>query len=147
MHCYLPIKTEVDTRPLIAAALDAGKEVIVPVVQGEDLLHVRLDSLDNQDMQPGRFGILQPRLLQQVSLGVWDVIIVPMLAFDRAGYRLGYGKGFYDRLLTTAPVPTIGVAFATQEAAHLPHDLHDVPLLRIVTETEVIIAPEVSHIS
>lgn len=140
LHCYLPIRSEVDTRPLLAAALARGIGVVVPVVRPDvaDLAHSWVTSLTAEDLEVGSFGTLQPRILQPAEVGVWDLIIVPLLAFDRAGYRLGYGKGYYDRLLTGAPAHTIGVAFAIQEAPALPHEPHDIPLDWIVTENEVI---------
>ena len=71
-----------------------------------------------------------------------DLLIVPMLAFDRSGFRLGYGGGFYDRTLerlrSMKPVTAVGVAFAGQEVAYVPHDDLDQPLDWIVTEREAI---------
>jgi len=142
LHCYLPIRSEVDTRPLLLTALARGTGVVVPVVRPDvnELAHSWVASLAAEDLEVGTFGTLQPRLLQPAEVGVWDLVIVPLLAFDRAGYRLGYGKGFYDRLLTSAPATTIGLAFAAQEAPHIPHEPHDMPLDLIVTEDEVIAA-------
>lgn len=140
LHCYLPTRSEVDTRPLISDALANGQRVVVPVVQRglPDLAHSWLLAHSETDLEQGVFGTWQPRLLHSALPGEWDVTIVPLLAFDRRGYRLGYGKGYYDRLLLVAPTPTIGVAFATQAVADLPHEPHDVPLDWIVTEDEVI---------
>lgn len=148
VHAYLPMRAEVDTRPLLLQALAQGQRVVVPIVEGDksDLAHSWLASLAADDLVAGAFGTLQPRRLQPAAPGDWDVIMVPLLAFDRAGYRLGYGGGYYDRLLSRAtpaalpPVPTIGLAFALQEADRLPHEPHDIPLDWIVTEDEVIAA-------
>lgn len=147
IHCYLPIRSEVDTTPLISHALAHGKRVVVPVVQPGtgDLAHTWLNSLAEDDMQPGIFGTLQPRTLCPVTSAEWDLVLVPLLAFDRGGYRLGYGKGFYDRLLTMSPVPSVGLAFAIQEATEgLPHEGHDIPLEMIVTEHERIMVPTIT---
>jgi 5-formyltetrahydrofolate cyclo-ligase len=140
LHCYLPVRSEVDTRPLLADALASGKEVVVPVVQREtgELLHSRLLSLHDDELHAGCFGVHQPRTLCLVDAAMCEVLIVPLLAFDRAGHRLGYGKGYYDRLLAMSRAPAVGVAFAVQEMASLPHDPHDQPLDWIVTEHEVI---------
>jgi len=142
LHAYLPIRSEVDTRPLLLTALARGTGVVVPVVRPDvnELTHSWVASLAAEDLEVGTFGTLQPRLLQPTEVGVWDLVIVPLLAFDRAGYRLGYGKGFYDRLLTSAPATTVGLAFAAQEAPRIPHEPHDMPLDLIVTEDEVIAA-------
>jgi 5-formyltetrahydrofolate cyclo-ligase len=139
IHCYLPIQTEVDTLPLIANALDSGKHVVVPVVRGESLVHTRLVSLHPDDMESDTWGIPCPRQIVAIEAGLWDLTIVPLLAFDRSGHRLGYGKGFYDRLLVAcSSLPSIGFAFAIQEADALPHDSHDIPLDWIITENETI---------
>ncbi len=140
IHCYLPIRSEVDTRPLLTAALSQQKAVVVPVVEPGTgiLLHSRLVSLAPEDWEPGHFGVFQPRPLLPVAPGTWDLVLVPLVAFDRSGYRLGYGKGYYDRLLVTGSVPTIGLAFALQEATVLPREAHDIPLDWIVTEDECI---------
>lgn len=140
LHCYLPTRSEVDTRPLLTHALASEKRVVVPVVQQgvADLTHSWLKSTVEAELEPGIFGTFQPRILQPAQPGAWDLTIVPLLAFDRSGYRLGYGKGYYDRLLAIAPTPTIGVAFADQEVEHVPHEPHDIPLHWIVTEREVI---------
>jgi 5-formyltetrahydrofolate cyclo-ligase len=138
IHCYLPVHTEVDTRPLLHDALARGKQIIVPVVTGNELIHTTLTSLATEDLIPDSLGIPQPRTLCHVEAGIWDVCIVPLLAFDRAGYRLGYGKGFYDRLLAPLSLPTIGLAFALQEIDTVPHAPHDIPLDWIVTEHETI---------
>lgn len=140
LHCYLPIRSEVNTRPLLATALAQNKRVVVPVVRpaAADLAHSWITSLAAEDFEVGVFGTFQPRLLRPAEIGAWDVLVVPLLAFDRDGYRLGYGKGYYDRLLTAAAAPVIGVAFAAQEVGMLPREPHDVPLDWIVTENEVI---------
>ncbi len=140
IHCYLPLRSEVDTRPLLTAALSQQKAVVVPVVEPGTgiLLHSRLVSLAPEDWEPGHFEVFQPRPLLPVAPGTWDLVLVPLVAFDRSGYRLGYGKGYYDRLLVTGSVPTIGLAFALQEATVLPREAHDIPLDWIVTEDECI---------
>ena len=140
IHCYLPMRSEVDTRPLIADALARGKGVIVPVVvpKADELAHAWLESLSADALEPGSFGTSNPRQGRPASSGDWDLTIVPLLAFDRRGYRLGYGKGYYDRLLAADRTGTIGMAFAVQEMSTLPTEAHDVPLDWIVTECEVI---------
>lgn len=140
IHCYLSMRSEVDMRPLIAGALTAGKRVVVPVVvpRAAELSHAWLDSLDAGALVPGSFGTFNPRALRLAAPGDWDLTIVPLLAFDRRGYRLGYGKGFYDRLLAASQAPAVGVAFAAQEVAALPVEPHDVALAWIATEDEVI---------
>ena len=83
-------------------------------------------------LAPGAFGIHEP-------LDIWprampDLLLVPLLAFDAAGHRLGYGGGFYDRTLALLKVPAIGIAYAGQEVASLPHEAHDRTLDMVLTE-------------
>ena len=140
IHCYLPMRSEVDTRPLIAHALARGKRVAVPIVipRVADLSHAWLESLAADALAPGVFGTFNPRDMRPARLGDWDLAIVPLLAFDRRGNRLGYGKGYYDRLLAASPVASVGVGFAAQEIGALPSTARDVSLDWIVTEDEVI---------
>lgn len=140
IHCFLSIRSEVETRPLVAAALAAGKAVAVPVM-GDDgvMAHSWIDRLDDAAFAPAPLGTLRPTLLRPAHPGDWALTIVPLLAFDRAGYRLGYGKGHYDQLLARAPGLAVGVAFACQELLELPHEPHDVPLDLIITEAELIV--------
>jgi 5-formyltetrahydrofolate cyclo-ligase len=140
IHCYLSMRSEVDTRPLIADALAHGKRVAVPVVipKAGELSHAWLESLAADALTPGVFGTFNPRNLRPAAPGDWDLAIVPLLAFDRRGYRLGYGKGYYDRLLAVSPSIKVGVGFADQEIDALPAEAHDVPLDWIITEREAI---------
>ena len=140
IHCYLSMRSEVDTRPLISDALAHGKRVAVPIVvpKAAELAHAWLDTLAADALIPGAFGTFNPRDLRPAALGDWDLVIVPLLAFDRRGYRLGYGKGYYDRLLAAGSVTTIGIGFAEQEIDMLPAEPHDIALDWIVTEREVI---------
>jgi 5-formyltetrahydrofolate cyclo-ligase len=139
IHCFLPMRSEVDTRPIVAAALAAGKAVAVPVTtRGGFLEHSWISSLDPEAFEPGVFGTLRPRPLHPAVPGEWELTVVPLLAFDRTCYRLGYGKGYYDQLLSHTPGAAIGVAFAAQERPHVPREPHDVPLDMVVTEREVV---------
>lgn len=155
IHCYLPVRSEVDTRTIIAHALKQEKTVVVPVVEPHTgvLMHSRLTSLDPCRLREGKFGILQPHPLDLVDPEWCDIIIVPLLAFDHEGYRLGYGKGYYDQLLSQLWSYSIGVAFSVQQMGtswydkacgreqftpeRLPRAPHDRPLDMVVTESAV----------
>jgi 5-formyltetrahydrofolate cyclo-ligase len=140
IHCYLPMRSEVDTRPLIAHALAHGKRVAVPIVvpKAAELAHAWLESLAADALTPGVFGTSNPRDRQPAAPGDWDLVIVPLLAFDRRGHRLGYGKGYYDRLLDASHATSIGVGFAAQEIDALPAQTYDIALDYVITEREVI---------
>jgi 5-formyltetrahydrofolate cyclo-ligase len=129
---YLPIRTEIDPTPAMAA--HAGP-VCVPVVTGAGQPLAFRAWAPGAAVEPAGLGVSVP------IAGDWltpAVLIVPMLAFDRRGYRLGYGGGFYDRTLAalraTGPVTAIGFAFAAQEVPEVPSDATDARLDAIVTE-------------
>lgn len=81
-----------------------------------------------------RWGVSEPLTGALVLPSELDCVIVPGLAFDKRGYRLGYGKGFYDRFLADLNVPTIGVCFSQFLLDELPFDVYDVPVSSVVTE-------------
>lgn len=133
---YMPMRTEID--PLAAMAAHRGP-VGVPVIEGKAIpLRFRAWS-PSARMVAGVFGAQVP------EAGDWvepDVLIVPLLAFDRRGFRLGYGGGYYDRTLqllrSRKPIVAIGFAFSAQEVAEVPIEPTDQRLDLIVTEAGVI---------
>ena len=136
---FVGVKSEVATLPLIAAAFAAGKRVAVPVVEGGRLQLYRIEGVE--ELQPAPFGLLEPpkelrRKHRRVVSTTVSLFIVPGLAFDRAGGRLGYGKGYYDTLLagTKPVVPKVGIGFEAQMVPEVPMGPTDVRLPIIVTE-------------
>lgn len=129
---YLPIRSEVDPRP--AMTRHSGP-VCVPRVPGPAQPLEFLEWTPGCDLVEGAFGVMVP---ETERLVVPDVLIVPLLAFDAAGYRLGYGGGFYDRTLdvlrASGQVVAIGLAFAEQQTDKVPVEATDQPLDFIVTE-------------
>ena len=133
---YMPMRTEID--PLPAMAHYPGP-VGVPVIPGRDQPLRFREWTPGCAMVPGDFGALIP------AEGAWiepEVLIVPLLAWDRRGYRLGYGGGFYDRTLEAlrakGPRLAIGFAFAAQEVEAVPIDATDQRLDMVVTEQGVV---------
>ena len=133
---FWPIGSEVDIMPTLARYAALGCAVALPVVieRGTPLAFRRWR--DGDDMDTGPFGIAEPkRAAGDLSP---DVLFVPMLSFSRAGFRLGYGGGFYDRTLrglrAQKSIVAIGVAFAVQENPETPHGSDDEQLDWIVTE-------------
>lgn len=141
IHSYLSIGAEVDTHLLIDAALAAGRRVAVPVV-GTDhsLQHSWIESLVTEHFVGGPLGTLLPQQIMPAAIGDWNLIIVPLLGFNRRGYRIGYGAGYYDRILASDHALAIGVAFACQELSLDFQQPHDQPLDLIVTEDELIVS-------
>lgn len=139
---YVAFRSELLTEGLIRAALAQGKVVTVPKVerQSKGLLACRLRSFPGP-LRPGAYGILEP---VGEALELWppeqlDLVVVPGLAFDPAGHRLGYGGGYYDRFLAgpAAQATAIGMAFREQVLAHLPVEPLDRSVSAVVTDEEV----------
>jgi 5-formyltetrahydrofolate cyclo-ligase len=135
---FLPYKDEISIVPLMAKLVSAGWTTSLPVVvaKGEPLVFRAWTP--GETTVPGIWDIpVPPEGCEQVYP---DLLLVPMLAFDRRGYRLGYGGGFYDRTLemlrNMKPVTAIGVAYAAQEMDEVPHAAYDQPLDWIMTERE-----------
>jgi len=135
---YSPINNEVQTEALLVTALRDGKQVYYPRVAGEQLQFCQVTS--SADLAPGTFGVAEPVAQQDSIAEHLDLIIVPGVAFDRDGYRLGYGKGFYDRELARVPKVTrsVGLCFEFQLCPELPHEAHDRPVSLVVTEKRII---------
>jgi 5-formyltetrahydrofolate cyclo-ligase len=131
---YWRIKDEMDVQPILVRLMDSFQPVCLPVVLGDDEpLELRLWEQGAPLYEAG-FGTLAPsELSPQVEP---DVILMPLLGFDKRGTRLGYGGGYYDRTLErlSKRPRLIGIAFAAQELEDIPREAHDVPLDTIVTE-------------
>ena len=135
---YRPIRTEIDPTPLMEAMHLAGHRITVPVILGEgEPLEFR-EWWPGVAMQPGPFGAEIP---VDTHVLIPDLILAPLLAFDRRGYRLGYGGGFYDRTLeglrATRRVRALGLAYAAQEIPEVPIEPTDQRLDAILTEQGV----------
>ncbi|MBC58150.1 MAG: 5-formyltetrahydrofolate cyclo-ligase [Confluentimicrobium sp.] len=131
---YMPIRTEASPLPAMLGMIGLSP-VTVPVIQGEGLPLIFREWRPDSAMIDGPFGALVPA---DGDFLAPQVLIVPLLAFDRRGYRLGYGGGYYDRTLqalrASGPVLAIGFAYAAQEMAEVPTEDTDQPLDMVVTE-------------
>lgn len=141
--CYVSFGSEVLTHPLIRAALSQGKRVTVPMCIPEGRRLLASEVLDFPgDLQPGTWGILEPRpeTLRPVNPGDIDLVLVPGVAFDHAGNRLGYGGGYYDRFLASLRpgALAIALAFAEQIVADVYPEVHDRPVDMVITDQEII---------
>jgi 5-formyltetrahydrofolate cyclo-ligase len=132
---FWPMPGEIDIRPLLVALHDRGHPVLLPETppRGRPLIFRHWHP--GAPMLRERFGTLRP----EGAPGTPEVLFVPLLAFDRAGRRLGYGGGYYDRTLALLPrARAIGCAFAAQELDAVPAGAHDVRLHAVATERGVI---------
>jgi 5-formyltetrahydrofolate cyclo-ligase len=137
---YWPMGSELDLRPLLKKLHERGNRLCLPVVvrSGARLMFRLWQPGD--ELEPAGFGTQVPAESQPDVIP--NVLLVPLLAFDREGFRLGYGGGFYDRTLAhwreKRDILAIGVAFAGQEMSAVPRGKHDEPLDLIATEEEII---------
>jgi 5-formyltetrahydrofolate cyclo-ligase len=135
---YSPIRGELDPAPLMQALAAQGARLALPVItQRGQSLHFRVWHPGDR-LLPGSLGILEPS--PAAAEIVPDIVLVPLAAFDRAGHRIGYGAGHYDRTLAqlhkSKGFAAIGLAFAAQEVVAVPALQHDVPLDYVLTETK-----------
>jgi len=140
---YVDIASEVRTRQFLSTARDHGKRVAVPYCAGDRLELFRFHRFD--ELAPGTRGILEPlprlrsRGERKVGLDEVDLVVVPGVAFDRRGGRIGQGKGYYDRLLRLAPPDTtlVALAFECQLVDEIPMLPHDVYMHKVITEEAI----------
>jgi 5-formyltetrahydrofolate cyclo-ligase len=138
---FYPYQSEIDTRPLLGRLAGEGWTTCLPIVLGDGL------PLEFRRWAPGAptikgvWGI--PRPPEDAELVEPDVLIIPLLSFDRKGFRLGYGGGFYDRTLemlrARKNIIAIGVGYSAQEVDHVPVGENDQPLDYVITEKELIL--------
>jgi 5-formyltetrahydrofolate cyclo-ligase len=138
---YASFRTEVDTAELIKASLSGGKRVVLPKVDRErgELLLVEIS--DFSDLVPGYLGIPEPRVPgKQMDINDIALVILPGAGYDAAGNRIGYGGGYYDRLLSRLqmPVPLIAPAYEEQIIDAIPSEPHDIRVQMIVTDRRLI---------
>jgi 5-formyltetrahydrofolate cyclo-ligase len=146
---FLPLPSEVDLRPLLAEVLRSGVEVSVPESSPDGTFRpCRLHSLESTDLETDALGIAVPKVRDPVPLERIEVVLVPGVAFDPAGRRLGRGGGFYDRFLAGLPRPaaTVGVCFRVQRVERVPVDPGDMPVEWLVMPGEVVAAQPASRI-
>lgn len=137
---YSPIKSELDPFPLMRAFAEKGAVLALPVIVARDHALIFRAWRAGEALVRGPLGIFQPS--SDAPDVDPDIVLVPLAAFDRAGHRIGYGRGYYDRTLqhlrALKKVTVIGLAFAVQEIDTVPRLLHDEQLDCVLTERELI---------
>lgn len=127
IYGYLPYNQEVRTVPMLQRALDEGKRVAVPKVYGEEMRFIYLEDLTQ--VSKGYAGIPEPIADAPVADDQRALVLMPGLAFDPQGHRIGYGGGFYDRFLAQEPNhPTLALCYEFQMQAHLDTEEFDIPV-------------------
>jgi len=137
VHCYLPMRNEINITPLLEILLKNGITVITPkTLPKRKLKNLVLESFAK--LEKGVFGTFHPKGDNEYS-GNFDLIVVPGLAFDSNNYRLGYGGGYYDNFLVNQPsAKKIGIFYPFQEVENVPIEQHDVQLDQILMDREIL---------
>jgi 5-formyltetrahydrofolate cyclo-ligase len=137
---FMPFKSEVNPIPLMRKLASLGAALALPVVQGRGQPLIMRAYGFGDELAAGQWGIREPK--PEAPEVFPDILLVPLLAFDRSGHRLGYGAGYYDmtiaRLRALKPIVAIGIAFAAQEIDAVPVTARDARLDLVLTEREVI---------
>ena len=130
---YYPLPDKVDVRLLIKDAFESGKKVLLPVVKGDELeLHLYEGEAS---LKEGTFGIMEPTgpLFAPKHYGEIELAIIPGMAFDSVGHRLGRGKGYYDRLLPNLKTAKLtGICFPFQLLEEVPAEAHDISVCKVI---------------
>ncbi len=137
---YLPMPGEIDLQPLMGLLPDV--RWAIPRIAAEPVRRLAFHLYQPDRLTRHRYGMLEPDpALPEIPAGEANLIIVPALCYTRRGYRLGYGGGYYDRLLAASgPIPTVGVCFEALLLEDLPRTAHDLPVDHVVTEVQGVIA-------
>jgi len=134
---YYSIGSEVKTQDILQEVLKSGKEVSLPKVVKKDLVFKKINSLS--DLEQGNFSVMEPKDYCKDVKKI-EVIIVPAIALTRAGHRLGYGFGYYDRYLSDKKSKTIALSYSKQIIRSFPYADHDIRIDCIVTEDKIIMS-------
>ena len=137
---FMPLKSEINPLPLMRTLADAGAKLALPVVAGKGKPLTMRAFTFGDVLASGVWGIREPK--PEAPEVFPDILLVPLLAFDRSGHRIGYGAGYYDMTITALrarkSVAAVGIAFAAQEVAQVPSTPRDARLDLVLTEHEII---------
>ena len=131
IYGYLPYNQEVRTTPILEQAIRDGKRVAVPKCYGEEMRFLWLDDLTQ--VAPGYANIPEPIADEPIADDTTALVLMPGLAFDPQGHRIGYGGGFYDRFLAEEPDhPTLALCYGFQMVEHLETEEFDIPVDQVL---------------
>jgi 5-formyltetrahydrofolate cyclo-ligase len=137
---FMPLKSEISPLPLMRKLADAGARLALPVVAGRGKPLIMRSWRWGEPLVPGVWGIREPR--PEAPEVQPDILLVPLIAFDRSGHRIGYGAGYYDltiaQLRAKKLIAAIGIALAAQEVETVPRTAFDAQLDLVLTENETI---------
>ena len=135
--CYIAAFNEPRTADIIQRLFDAGKKIVVPVSDALTCTILPSYLTSPGKLIRGEYGIPEPSEFIPADIGDIDISIIPGIAFDRSGMRIGFGKGYYDRFLAEFSGMKIGLCYELQLYDSIPHDSHDIPMDIIITEGSI----------
>ena len=127
--CYVSVKDELDTSEILEYCFANNITVCVPKVVGKTLQFYRIHSY--HDLMPAHFGLLEPKSMVMIPVREINMMVVPLSSYDSKNHRTGYGKGYYDSVLSNC-INKIGVAFKEQEVDQIDVESHDITLDEII---------------
>lgn len=128
---FVSYRKEVDTHSLIKKYLDK-KQILVPKIVNKEIIFCWIKSFE--ELSANKLGICEPVTNRIITKEAIDLIVVPLLAYDKDNYRLGYGGGYYDKYLSDYAGTTIGITYRCQKVAKIPRDNYDIPLQIIIAK-------------
>lgn len=135
---YMPLGNETDTTLVMEAAFRDGKRVVLPVTDAQSGEITPAFALPDSKYSKGAFSVMEPMGTKIADMTKTDVILVPGIAFDQAGNRVGFGKGCYDKLLNQSSAVFIGFCYEFQICDIIPAEAHDIKMNYIITENRII---------
>lgn len=128
---------EPSTDNIIRDSLSRGKKLVIPVSDTETETIIPSYINGFEDLQKGAYGILEPKKIQPADISDIDFFLVPGIVFDKNGNRIGFGKGYYDKILTQSNAEKCALCYEFQLLDKIPSDLHDIKMNTIITEENI----------
>ena len=133
--CYFPIGSEIDTHNIMLGVLEQDKKMLLPKITENNMEFYIVPDLEK--LEKGRFDIMEPKDSCKKA-GNIDCILIPTIGISKSGDRLGYGRGYYDKFLSSTNAMKISLTYSKQIIKSIPIDTHDIKIDLIITEDEII---------
>ncbi len=133
--CYFPIGSEIDTHNIMLGVLEQDKKMLLPKITENNMEFYIVPDLEK--LEKGRFDIMEPKDSCKKA-GNIDCILIPTIGISKSGDRLGYGRGYYDKFLSSTNAVKISLTYSKQIVKFVPSDSHDIKIDLIITEDEII---------
>ena len=133
--CYFPIGSEIDTHNIMLGVLEQDKKMLLPKITENNMEFYIVPDLEK--LEKGRFDIMEPKDSCKKA-GNIDCILIPTIGISKSGDRLGYGRGYYDKFLSSTNAVKISLTYSKQIVKSIPNESHDIKIDLIITEDEII---------